>query len=92
MHAGTDVMILKIFLPKNSAKNWRFWLKPKLNYAKNYHNIGFWEKTPFFRQTLSKIAEIVIITSTPGRSNHQIIMGLAPAGMPRLLHLINTQK
>jgi hypothetical protein len=27
---GTDVMILKIFLPKN----WRFLLKTKLNYAK----------------------------------------------------------
>jgi hypothetical protein len=31
---GTDVMILEIFSPKNFAKNWRFLLKAKLNYAK----------------------------------------------------------
>jgi hypothetical protein len=31
---GTDVMILKIFSPKNLAKKWSFWLKTKLNYAK----------------------------------------------------------
>jgi hypothetical protein len=30
----TDVMILKIFPPKKIAKNWRFWLRAKLNYAK----------------------------------------------------------
>jgi hypothetical protein len=32
--SGTDVIIFKIFSPKKSAKNWRFWLKTKLNYAK----------------------------------------------------------
>jgi hypothetical protein len=32
---GTDVMIFKIFSPKNLAKNWRFWLKTKLNFEKN---------------------------------------------------------
>jgi hypothetical protein len=31
---GIDVMIFKIFSPKNSAKKWRFLLKTKLNYAK----------------------------------------------------------
>jgi hypothetical protein len=31
---GTDVMISKnIFAEKNGAKNWRFLLKPKLNYS-----------------------------------------------------------
>jgi hypothetical protein len=30
---GTDVMILKIFSPKNRRQNWRFLLKTKLNYA-----------------------------------------------------------
>jgi hypothetical protein len=30
----TDVMIFKIFSPKNWQKNWRFRLKTKLNYAK----------------------------------------------------------
>jgi hypothetical protein len=32
---GTDVMILKIFSPKNSAKKWRFLLQTKLNFEKN---------------------------------------------------------
>jgi hypothetical protein len=40
-HAGTNVMIFYIFSPKISAKNWRFLLKTKLNYAKFDHNIGF---------------------------------------------------
>jgi hypothetical protein len=31
---GTDVMIFKIFRPKNIAKKWRFRLKTKLNNAK----------------------------------------------------------
>jgi hypothetical protein len=32
---GTDVMIFKIFSPKNSAKKWTFFTqKIKLNYAK----------------------------------------------------------
>jgi hypothetical protein len=30
-------MILKIFSPKPLAKDWRFLLKTKLNYAKNEH-------------------------------------------------------
>jgi hypothetical protein len=32
--AGTDAMILKIFSQNKIAKKWRFWLEPKLNYAK----------------------------------------------------------
>jgi hypothetical protein len=31
---GTDVIILKIVLPKTLAKNWRFWLKLLLHFAK----------------------------------------------------------
>jgi hypothetical protein len=56
---GTDVMIFKIFSPKNLANNWRFLLKTKLNYAKNMIIILVFEKTPNFSQ------KIVIITSTP---------------------------
>jgi hypothetical protein len=63
---GTDVMTLKIFSPKNSAKKWRFLLKAKLIYAKNDHNFGFWERSQFFRRKLMKIADHYIITSTPG--------------------------
>jgi hypothetical protein len=36
------------------AKNWRFWLKTKLNYDRN---IGFWENRKLFRRKLLKIAE-----------------------------------
>jgi hypothetical protein len=39
--SGTDVMILKIFSPKNFAKNGVFLFKTKLNYGKNDHNIVF---------------------------------------------------
>jgi hypothetical protein len=49
------------FFAKKSAKNWRFWLKTKLNSEKIDHNIGFWEKRQCFRRKLQKI---VIITST----------------------------
>jgi hypothetical protein len=38
---GTDVMIFKIFSPKNLSKNRRFFLKTKPNFEKNDHNIGF---------------------------------------------------
>jgi hypothetical protein len=52
---GADVMIFKIFSPKN----WRFWLKTKLNYVfKNFIITLVFEKNAnFFRQKLSKIAE-----------------------------------
>jgi hypothetical protein len=38
---GTDVMIFKIFSPKNLAKKWRFLMKTKPNFEKIDHNIGF---------------------------------------------------
>jgi hypothetical protein len=40
VQAGTDVMIFKYFRLKKFAKNWRFWLKTKLNFEKVDHNIG----------------------------------------------------
>jgi hypothetical protein len=48
---------LKYFRQKFLQKNWRFWLKTKLNFEKVYHNIGFWEKRQFCRRKLGKIAE-----------------------------------
>jgi hypothetical protein len=54
---GTDVMILKIFLPKNSAKKLAFLTQNKLHMQKFYHNIVFLEKRHIFRRKLSKIAE-----------------------------------
>jgi hypothetical protein len=52
--SGTDVMILKIFLPKNSAK--------KLAIL----TLVFEKNTNFFAENWRKSQKIVIITSTPG--------------------------
>jgi hypothetical protein len=47
-----------IFAEKFGEKNWRFWLKTKLNYSKIVIITLVSEKnTNFFRQKLSKIAE-----------------------------------
>jgi hypothetical protein len=51
---GTDVMIFKMFSPKNLRTKWRFWLKIKLNYSKLDHNIGYWEKSQSFRRNCRK--------------------------------------
>jgi hypothetical protein len=59
----TDVMM---FLPKKSAKNWRFLYKTKLYYVKFDHNIVFFRTSPMFRQKLLRSLKIAIITSTPG--------------------------
>jgi hypothetical protein len=54
---GTDVMILKIFSPKNSAKILAFFYsKQSLIMQKLDHNIGFGEKRQFLRRNLPKIA------------------------------------
>jgi hypothetical protein len=64
---GTDVMIFKIFLPKNLAKIFAFFAQTTVSFCKNcYHNIGFWEKRQFFAENWKKSPKIVIITSTPG--------------------------
>jgi hypothetical protein len=50
---GTDVMIFKIFSPKNSAKKLAFLTQNKASFCKNCdHNIGFWEKRQFFRRKI----------------------------------------
>jgi hypothetical protein len=42
INPGTDVMILKIFSPKNRSKNWRYLTQNKAKLSKNFdHNIGF---------------------------------------------------
>jgi hypothetical protein len=56
----------KYFRRKILRNNRHFWLKTKLNSEKVDHNIGIQEKRHFFRRKLGKIAENVIITSTPG--------------------------
>jgi hypothetical protein len=53
---GTDIMILKIFSPKNSA----FLTQNKIL------NIGYWEKRQFFAENCRKSQKIVTIPSTSG--------------------------
>jgi hypothetical protein len=55
----TDVMIFKIFSPKNLAKILaRFLTENKASFCKNCdHNIGLWEKRQFFCRKWVKIAE-----------------------------------
>jgi hypothetical protein len=43
---------VKNIFAKKWRKNWRLWLKTKLNKAKFDHNIGFWEKAPIFLQKI----------------------------------------
>jgi hypothetical protein len=66
---GPMLSFLKYFCRKFQRKNWRFWLKTKLNYAKFDHNIGFWENANFFDENCRKSQKIVIITSTPDWAN-----------------------
>jgi hypothetical protein len=63
----TDVMILKIFSPKNSAKKLAFLTQNKAKLCKIWiiPNIGVWEKRQFFAENCRKSQKIVIITSTP---------------------------
>jgi hypothetical protein len=59
-------MILKIFPPKNLAKNWRFLLKTKLTFEKYFIiTLVFKKNANFFAENWEKSQEIVIITSTP---------------------------
>jgi hypothetical protein len=64
---GTDVMILKIFSPKISAKKLAFLTQNK---AKIYEiliiTLVFEKNDNFFAENCQKSQKIVIITSTPG--------------------------
>jgi hypothetical protein len=54
-HSGTDVMILKIFSPKNSAKKLAFLTQNKAKLSKILIiNIGCWEKRQFCLQKIAK--------------------------------------
>jgi hypothetical protein len=57
--SGTDVMIFKIFSPKNLAKILAFFAQPTASFPKNVIITLVFEKTPIFSQ------KILIITSTP---------------------------
>jgi hypothetical protein len=64
---GTDVRILKIFLPKNLAKILAFIAQTTDSFCKNIIITLVFEKNAnFFAENLQKLQKIVIITSTPG--------------------------
>jgi hypothetical protein len=65
---GTDVMIFKIFSPKNSAKKLAFLTKKNKGKLCKIWSITlfFCEKRHFIAENWRKSQKIVIITSTPG--------------------------
>jgi hypothetical protein len=54
LQAGTDVMILKIFSPKNLAKNWRFFAQTNARFSKNLIITLIFEKMPIFLPKIGK--------------------------------------
>jgi hypothetical protein len=66
---GADVMILKIFSPKNFVKTLAFFAQTTASLCKNVIIILVFEKkaTIFLAVNWQKSQKIVIITSTPGR-------------------------
>jgi hypothetical protein len=67
LHTGLDVMIFKIFSPKNSAKELAFLTRNKGKLCKILIITLVFEKNAiFFAENCRKSQKIVIITSTPG--------------------------
>jgi hypothetical protein len=61
--SGTDVIIFYIFSPKKIS----FFDSKQSRIMQNFDlNIGFLRKMPIFSPKIVEIAEILIITSTPG--------------------------
>jgi hypothetical protein len=64
--AGTDVMIFKIFSPKNLAKKLAFLTQNKAKLCKILIiTLVFEKNAKFFAKNCRKLQKIVIITSTP---------------------------
>jgi hypothetical protein len=73
---GTDVMIFKIFSPKNLAKKLAFFAQNKAKLCKNWIITLVFEKNDnFFAENWHKSQKIVIITSTPGPQYESVIFG-----------------
>jgi hypothetical protein len=64
LHPGTDVVILKIFSPKNCRKNWRFYSKTASLCKKWIKTLVFKKNANFFTENWGKSLKIVIITLT----------------------------
>jgi hypothetical protein len=72
INPGTDVMILKIFSPKNSATKLAFLTKNKAKLCKILTITLVCEKNAiFFAENCRKSQKIVIITSTPAYAQVQ---------------------
>jgi hypothetical protein len=72
---GTDVMIFKIFSPKNSAKKLAFLTQNKAKVCKILIITLVFEKNAiFFATNCRKSPKIVIITSTPDWANWTIVI------------------
>jgi hypothetical protein len=73
---GTDVMILKKFSPKISAKKLAFLTKNKAKFGKIWIITLVFEKNAnFFAENCRKSQKIVTITSTPGSHKQQNRIG-----------------
>jgi hypothetical protein len=83
----TDVMILKIFTPKNLVKMLAFLLKLLLVFAKKLIITLVFEKRPIFRQKLAKIAENC--DHRPRLQNDVIYVKLKTEILPHTRHLNN---
>jgi hypothetical protein len=80
---GTDVMILKIFSPKNSAKKMAFLTQNKGKLCKILIiTLVFEKKSQFFRRKLSKIAENCDHNIDP-RTNHFWNVSLSDHRVPK---------
>jgi hypothetical protein len=66
--AGTDVMIFKIFSPKNSAKKLAFLTENKANFLNLIITLVFEKNGNFFAEICQKLLKSVIIKSVPGPS------------------------
>jgi hypothetical protein len=67
---GTDVMVLKLFSPKNLAKILAFFAQTTVTFCKKLIiTLVFEKNVVFFAENLQKSQKIVIITSTPGCRN-----------------------
>jgi hypothetical protein len=75
--SGTDVMIFKIFSPKNLAKILAFFAQTTASFCKNVIITLVFEKTPFFRRKLAKIAENCDHSIDPSASLHRLLAFLS---------------
>jgi hypothetical protein len=88
---STDVMILKIFSPKNFAKKLSFFAQNKAKLFKILIiTLGFEKNANFFAENWQKSQKSVIITLTPGRPDEFLKKSPKMVPIPIFIR-INTQ-